>query len=85
MTNCNYHYYFISILIHTWSADISIGSLNTIQVTLSCNGGLVRDPIEISADQLHALRTLKCGGKCILTNRRPPVPLGDRTVRASFK
>jgi carbonic anhydrase len=61
------------------------GSLTNPPLHESATWIVFKEPVEMSADQLHALRTLKGGSKCILVNRRPVVPLGDRTVRASFK
>jgi len=34
----------ISGLLYTWSSETSIGSLKRIQVTLSAQGGVVREP-----------------------------------------
>jgi len=34
----------ISGLLYTWSSDTSTGSLKRIQVTLSAQGGVVREP-----------------------------------------
>ncbi|XP_071175153.1 carbonic anhydrase 2-like [Mytilus edulis] len=62
-----------------------LGSLTTPPLYESVTWIVFQDPIEMSNDQLQALRNLKCGSNFIVDNYRPPVPLGDRTVRASFK
>jgi hypothetical protein len=44
----------ISDLLHTWDSDTSIGSLKTIQVTLSEHGGTVREPRYVQYEELSA-------------------------------
>jgi len=44
----------ISDLPHTWSSDTSTGSLKTIQVTLSAQGGVVREPRYVQYENFSA-------------------------------
>lgn len=48
---------------------------------------LFEEPLEFSADQMKALRSMhfgRDGSDCMVDNFRPPVPIGKRTVLASF-
>ncbi|XP_022332513.2 carbonic anhydrase 2-like [Crassostrea virginica] len=62
------------------------GSLTTPPLLESVTWIIFRDPVEISQEQMDALRKLKFPeGQCMVDNYRPPTPLHQRTVRASFR
>lgn len=68
-----------------WTYD---GSLTTPPYYESVKWIVFSDVIEMSEDQLKELRSTKscsCGEKYIIDNFRPPLPLGDRQLRSSFK
>jgi len=75
-----------------------LGSLTTPPLYESVTWVVFKEPLEVSEEQMNAFRSLNeiskggsveaeaadFGGK-IVENYRPPLPLGDRTLRASFK
>lgn len=63
------------------------GSLTTPPCYESVQWIVFSTPVEFSPNQLQSLRGLvndTTGDECIVDNFRPPMPLGDRKVRASF-
>ena len=44
----------ILVLHYTWSSDTSTGSLKSIQVTLSAQGGVVREPRYVQYENVSA-------------------------------
>ncbi|XP_012941697.1 carbonic anhydrase 1 [Aplysia californica] len=64
------------------------GSLTTPPCCESVRWIVFQDVIEISAQQIDSLRNLccdECGKERIPANYRPPLPLGKRELRASFR
>lgn len=61
------------------------GSLTTPPLLESVTWIIFKEPVEISQQQMDALRKLKFPeGQCMMDNYRPPTPIHQRTVRASF-
>lgn len=61
------------------------GSLTTPPLYESVQWIVLKEPLEISADQLHSFRTLTdSDGHTMQDNFRPPCPLQGRQVRQSF-
>lgn len=72
------------------------GSLTTPPCFESVTWVVFQEPIELSEEQLNLLRSMKTIkkddpapedelGGCMHDNYRPPLPLGDRVLRASFE
>lgn len=64
------------------------GSLTTPPCYESVQWIVLRQPVQYSPNQLQALRNMfsdEAEGMCIVDNYRPPMPIGDRKIRASFK
>ncbi|ESO96312.1 hypothetical protein LOTGIDRAFT_205401 [Lottia gigantea] len=65
-----------------------LGSLTTPPLCESVTWIVFEEPIEVSEDQMKAFRALccgECGSAPIVDNYRPPLPLGNRQLRASFQ
>lgn len=61
------------------------GSLTTPPLYESVKWIVFQKPLEISQEQMESLRSLQDGeGTHIVNNYRPPLPLGNRVVSASF-
>lgn len=64
------------------------GSLTTPPCYESVQWIVFKHSVQYSPGQLHALRSLLSteeGDECIVDNFRPPLPVGDRKIRASFQ
>lgn len=64
------------------------GSLTTPPCYESVQWIVFRQPVQYSPNQLQALRSLLKSGSdcdCIQNNYRPPLPVGNRKIRASFQ
>ncbi|XP_045193507.1 carbonic anhydrase 1-like isoform X2 [Mercenaria mercenaria] len=64
------------------------GSLTTPPCYESVQWIVLRESVQYSPNQLQALRSLlnnETESDCIVDNYRPPMPIGGRKIRASFK
>ncbi|XP_068199776.1 carbonic anhydrase 1-like [Antennarius striatus] len=70
-----------------WTYD---GSLTTPPLLESVTWIVCKEPISVSSEQMAKFRSLLFSGEgepecCMVDNYRPPQPVKNRTVRASFK
>uniref|UniRef100_A0A8C7BG43 Carbonic anhydrase n=1 Tax=Neovison vison TaxID=452646 RepID=A0A8C7BG43_NEOVI len=79
----------LSLLPPSWDYWTYPGSLTVPPLLESVTWIVLKQPINISSQQLATFRTLLCTAEgeaaaFLLSNRRPPQPLKGRKVRASF-
>ncbi|XP_022410742.1 carbonic anhydrase 13 [Delphinapterus leucas] len=79
----------LSLLPPRWDYWTYPGSLTVPPLLESVTWIILKQPINISSQQLATFRTLLCTGEgkaaaFLLSNHRPPQPLKGRKVRASF-